>query len=135
MGGESRRQRQMGRVMLGDDDEPGRVFVQTVDNARPRNPADAGKAVAAMGDEGVHERAGPVARRRMHHEARRFVNYDDVRILVAHVEGDVLAARRGRGRRRRGQAVSLARAQPPGGVGEGRAVAGERAPLDQRFQP
>ena len=47
-----------------------------------RHAADAGQAVAAMGDQRVDQRAGRVAGGRMHHEARRLVDDDDLVVLV-----------------------------------------------------
>ena len=51
----------LGRVVAGDDQQPGRVAVEAVDDARPRDPGDAAVVVAA-GEQRVDERALPVAR-------------------------------------------------------------------------
>ena len=70
MVGELRREAAMGAVGLGHDHEAGGVLVETVNDARPRHAADAGKARAAMGDEGVHQRAGVMAAGGMDDETR-----------------------------------------------------------------
>ena len=50
-----------------------------------------------MGDQRVDQRSGRVARGRMHHEAGRLVDDDDVVVLVDDVERDILALRLGIG--------------------------------------
>ena len=59
----------MRAVVLRHDHEAGRVLVEPVHDAGPPLAADAGKAVAAMGDQRVDQRAGPVAGGGMHDEA------------------------------------------------------------------
>ena len=81
----------MRAVVLGDHHQPGRVLVEPVHDAGPAHPADAGQAGAAMGDQRVDQRAGLVAGRRMHHEALRLVDDDDVVVLVDDIERDILA--------------------------------------------
>ena len=67
----------MGLVGLGHDHQAGGVLVEPVHDARPLDPADAGQARAAMGDQRVDQRAGGVAGGRMHHQALRLVDDDD----------------------------------------------------------
>ena len=58
--------------------------------------------VAAMGDQGVDQRAVGIAGGRMHDEARRLVDDDEVLVLVDDLQRDVLALRHcRRGRRHR----------------------------------
>ncbi len=90
MGGELVAQRLMRRVVLGDDEEAGRSLVEPMHDAGALDAADAGKAVAAMGDERVDQRAARVSGARMHDEVRRLVDDDDVAIFVNHVEIDGL---------------------------------------------
>jgi hypothetical protein len=89
--GELRAQRRVRLVGLGDDQQAARVLVEAVDDAGPAHAADAREAVAAMGDERVDQRAGPVAGGRMDDEARRLVDDDEVRVLEDDGERDVLA--------------------------------------------
>ena len=49
-----------------------------------------------MGDQGIDQGAGLVARRRMDDEARRFVDDDQVAVLVDHGEGNGFGQRRWR---------------------------------------
>ena len=46
-----------------------------------------------MRDQRVDQRAGPVAGGRMHHEALRLVDHDQVVVLVDDIERDVLGLR------------------------------------------
>jgi hypothetical protein len=57
MVGELLGQAAVGEVALGADDQSRRVLVEAVDNARPGDAADARKAVAAMGDQRIDQRA------------------------------------------------------------------------------
>ena len=88
-------------VGLGDDQQPGRVLVEPVDDARPPDPADARQARAAMADQRVDERARRMARRRMDDEPRRLVDDDQMLVLEDDVERHVLAGERRILRRRR----------------------------------
>ena len=47
--GELRGEALMGEVVLGDDEEPGRVLVEPMHDARPLHAADAGEAVVRNG--------------------------------------------------------------------------------------
>ena len=49
--GKLSRQPFMRRVALGDHQQAGRVLVDPVDDAGPRDPADAGKLAAALGND------------------------------------------------------------------------------------
>ena len=59
-------------------------------------PPMPGQAVAAMMDQRVDQRAGPVAGAGMHDQPGRLVDDDQLVILVEDVERDVLALRLGR---------------------------------------
>src|SRR5262249_60751505 len=67
---------------------------------RPAIAADAGKAVAAMGDQGIDQRSGPITGGRMNDETCRFVDDDDVGVLVDHLKWDRLRTGPRRLRRR-----------------------------------
>src|SRR5205814_9611849 len=57
------RQRAVGGLGLGDDEEPARVLVETMHDPRPAHPADAGEALAAMRQQRIDQRALGVAAR------------------------------------------------------------------------
>ncbi len=59
----------MGMVVLGNHHDAAGVLVQPVDDAGALDAANARQAVAAMMDQRVDQRAGPVAGARMHDEA------------------------------------------------------------------
>ena len=65
-------------------------------DAGPAHAADTRKTFAAMSNQGIHERSGPIAGRRMHHEAARLVDNDNVVVLVDDRKRDVLGVRFGR---------------------------------------
>ena len=67
--GELRGERPMGMIVLGHHHQPRGVLVEPVDDAGRRLAADAGQALAAMRDQRIDERAGPMAGGRMDHEA------------------------------------------------------------------
>ena len=81
-------------VRLGHDHEPARVLVQPVDDARPGNAANAGEALAAMGDERVHKRSVQVSGAWVDDQPGRFVDHDEAVILVNHRESDRFAGER-----------------------------------------
>ena len=76
------------RVALRDDEQPRRVLVQAVHDAR------AEWVVAARGParQRLRERPGVVARRRMDGDAGRLVDDDQVVVLVDDLERDVVGA-------------------------------------------
>lgn len=77
-------------VVLGDDEEAGGVFVDAVDDAGAGDAADAGKGVAAMGEEGVYQRHVGVAGGGVDGEAGGFVDDEEVVVFVDDIEGDSL---------------------------------------------
>ncbi|MGY4340437.1 hypothetical protein ACVWW3_005343 [Bradyrhizobium sp. LM2.9] len=91
--GELRGERGMREVVLGDHHQPRGVLVQPVHDAGPAHATDARQRASAMGDQRVHQRAGLVARRGVHHQPPGLVEDDDVVVLEHDVEGDILAFR------------------------------------------
>ena len=77
-------------VALGDDEEPGRLLVQPMNQPRSFGPAALGE-LAAAAHEGVHQRPRPVARSRMDDHAGCLVHHEKVAVLVDDPERDVLA--------------------------------------------
>src|SRR5690606_15042537 len=71
----------VGRIVLGGDQNTAGVLVEAVHDPRPTDAADAREGVAAMIDQRVDERAGPVAGARVDNEAGRLGDDDDVEIL------------------------------------------------------
>ena len=93
MVGELRGQRLVRAVVLRRHHQPGGVLVEPVHDARPPDPADPGKAGAAMGDQRIDQGSRFMTGGRMHHEPPRLVDDDDVVILVDDIERDILAGR------------------------------------------
>src|SRR5438105_1004455 len=75
------RQGAMGGLGLGNDEEPARVLVETMHDARPAHSADPGEAGTAMRQQRVNQGALWIARRGMHHQAGRLVDDDQVLVL------------------------------------------------------
>ena len=71
VGGELPGQAFVGDVGLGDDQQARRVLVDAVDDAGPRDAADARQAAAAMVEQGVDQRAVEIAGGGMDDQARR----------------------------------------------------------------
>ena len=86
-------------LRLRDDDEPRCVLVEPVDDSRPRHAADSGERRAVV-QQSIHERAGEMARRRMHDHSGGLVHDDHVVVFEHDVERNVLRLgnRRHRGR-------------------------------------
>ena len=72
----------MRRIVLGDDQEAGRVFVEAVNDPGPFDAADPGQAFSAMGNQRVDQGTGLVSGRRMDHETRRLVDDEQVVVFV-----------------------------------------------------
>ena len=86
MRGELPRQPFVGDIGLGDDQQPGRVLVDAVDDARPRDAADPRQAAAAMVEQGVDQRPVAIAGGRMDDQPGRLV--DDQQMLVLEDDGE-----------------------------------------------
>ena len=108
----------MRRIALGDGEQARCVFVNTVDNARALNAADARKARAAMGDESIDQCAALVACGGMHDKARRLVDDDEIIILIDNGQRNVLALGLRREGRRHVDLNSRARRNTRGRVNE-----------------
>ncbi len=132
--GELRRQRLVRGVGLGHHHQPGGVLVEPVHDARPLDAADAGQAGAAVGDQRIDQRAGFVAGGRMHDETFRFVDDDDVVVLVDDVERDVLRFRLGGNGGRHVDCDRIARGDMISGVANGPGADRNRTCEDQGFQ-
>ena len=83
----------MGEIVFGRDHHAGGVLVEPMDNAGPSYAAHAGKAFTAMGQQGVYQCALIVPGGRVHDEACRLVDDDNVRIFIENCKRDILALR------------------------------------------
>ncbi len=124
----------MGGVGLGHHHQAGGVLVEPVHDAGPLDAADAGQAVAAMGDQRVDQRALGVAGGRMHHQARRLVDHDQRVVLVDDIERDRLARGLGRLGRRQRDGDGVAGFDVAGGIADRARRDRDLAVEDQRLQ-
>ena len=83
----------MGEFGFRDDHDAGRVLVQPVHDAGAALAADAGQALAAMGDEGVDQRAVRIAGGGVDDQAGRLVQHQQIGVLIEYRERQVLAER------------------------------------------
>ena len=90
---------EVGRLVLGHHHHARGVLVEAMDDARPDRAADAGQLAPAVVEERVDQRARGVARRRVHHQARRLVDRDQVGVLEQHRQREVLGRHVDRRRR------------------------------------
>ncbi len=88
-----------------------------------------------MGDQRVDQRAGLVAGGRMHHEAFRLVDDDDVVVLIDNIQRDIFAGWLGGDRLRHVDCDRIAGIDMISGVADGGAFDGDGTCENQRFQP
>lgn len=98
--GELCAQRLMRGIVLRGDHQSGRVLVEPMDDAGTADAADTRQAGATVGDQGVNQRPGLVARRGVNHQSLGLVDDDEIFVLVDDVERDGFAFRLGGPRRR-----------------------------------
>ena len=121
-------------VVLGDDEQAAGVLVEPVDDAGPAHAADAGEALAAMGDEGVDQRAVLMAAGGVDDEAGGLVDDDQMLVLEDDGERDVLADRRGRLGLGHDEAEALADGDLAAGIGDHDPVDADAAFLDHLLE-
>ena len=88
---ELRTQMTMGEIVLGDDHDAAGFLVEAMYDARPPDAADARQCIAAMVDQRIDKRTGPIAVPGMDHQPGRFVDDDEVSVLVENIECDIFA--------------------------------------------
>lgn len=82
----------MARVILRDDKNAARFFVEPMDDSRTFFAADAGK-IFAVGEERVHQGVLLMPGARMNHEARRLVQDEKIVVFKKNIERDGLRLR------------------------------------------
>ena len=75
-------QTRMRRLGLGGDHDARSFLVESVDNTGTSHAANALKAVAAMVQQRIDQRAAPIAWCGMHHHAGRFVDDHEIGVLM-----------------------------------------------------
>ena len=88
-----------------------------------------------MGNQRIHERPRLMSRARMHDEAGRLVDDDDVVVLVNDIERDLFAQGLGGHRRRHVDCDRIPLHDMISGVADGRVFHRDLAVEDQGFQP
>ena len=82
------RQPPMRAIIFGHNQQTRCVFIQPMNDTGTFDPANTRQAFTAMGDQSVHQRAGLVAGGRVHHKAGRFIEHDEVIILIMDIKGN-----------------------------------------------
>ncbi len=80
----------MGDVVLRDHQQSARIFIDTVDDARPQLAVDAGQFIQLV-HQTVHQRAAVMAGRRVDDHSFRFVYDCDIRILIDDVQVQIFS--------------------------------------------
>ena len=112
MGSKEFAQALMGRICLGDNEKAGGVLVKAVDDARPADAADAGKAIAAVGDQRVDQGSRVMAGGWMDDETGRLVDDDQMGVFIGDGQAHRFGVGRGIGRFRHGQSYLGRRFDP-----------------------
>ncbi len=122
-------------IGLRDDHQPARVLIDTVDDAWALHAADAGEAVAAMGEQRVDEGAIGIAWGRVDDETGGLVEHEKLIVLIDDVQGHRL--RLGPVGDRRGQSddEALTAFDPHRGVVYRFAIQAHLTGFDQLLEP
>ena len=80
----------VGGIVFSGDDEAAGVPVDAVDDAGAQLAADARKAPGAVVQQGIDQGAVRVPRGRVDHHAHGLIHHDHIRVLVDHLQGNVL---------------------------------------------
>jgi hypothetical protein len=75
-------------VIFGGDYQPTRLFVEAVHDSWPFYAADAGKAISAMREKRIYQRAAAIPRSRVNNKPGGFIDYNQIIILVNDIEWD-----------------------------------------------
>lgn len=129
------RQRMEGRLVLDGDHHATGVLVEAVDDARSPLSPDARQLLAAVGDERVDQSPVRVAGSRMDNQAGRFVDHDQVAVLVKNGEVQWLSRRRCFPRLGNFYGETLFRFDPCRGLNYCRRAAVDRSLFDELFDP
>src|SRR5262249_50068390 len=112
-----------------------RVLVDPMHDTWTPDPTDSFQRIAAMGEERVDQGLVPVARRRMHNQARRLVDHDEGPVLVDDIERDLLRDRPVRDRRGDDYANRRTCTNALRWIGGDGAVQADPALFDKRLDP
>jgi len=125
----------VGGLGLGDDHQPARILIEAMNDTRPADPADPGKADPAVADQGVYERAVRVSRRGVDNQARGLIDDDQMCVLEADIQSNRLPDRRCIYIIRANYDEFLAASDSQRRVAQSCSFAGDIAVMDQPFEP
>jgi hypothetical protein len=75
-------------VIFGDDYQTTRLFVEAVDDSWPFYAADSGKAISAMREKRIYQRAAAVPGGGVNNKSGGFIDYNQIIIFVNDIEWD-----------------------------------------------
>ena len=83
------RKRFVGSIVLGCQNKTAGVFIDPVDNSRSHGSVQIGQVISAMIKQRVDKSTVQIADRRMNDHPLRFVDDNDIIVLISYVEWDV----------------------------------------------
>ncbi len=125
----------MGGIVFGRYHQTAGILIQPMHDAGSGNTANAGQAAGAMGQQSIDQGTVWVAGCRMHHQAHRFIDDDQVLILIDHAERDRLGERDRRARRRYGDGINFPSLDLGRDIADDFAATGYVGILDQVLKP
>ena len=82
--------RPVSRIRLADDEGPGRILVDPVNDTGPHDPVDPRQIAPAVGQDRVYEGSGHIPGCGVNDHSLGLVDDEDVRILIDDIKRDVL---------------------------------------------
>ena len=92
----------VGGVILGHDQQPTGILIDAMHNTGAYLSIDSGKAVPAVIQQGIHQRAGIITCRRVNHHSLGLIHYQQVVVLIYDLQRDILGLGAGGYRVRQG---------------------------------
>ena len=78
----------MGNIILGNHQQSGSIFINSVDDARPLYAVNIRK-IFAVKQQGIDKGSRIVPVGRVYHHAPRFIDDNNIPVLINNVQGDI----------------------------------------------
>ena len=92
----------VGGVILRHNQQPAGILIDAMHNTGAYLSIDAGKAVPAVIQQGIHQRAGIITCRRVNHHSLGLIHYQQIIVLIYDLQRDILGLGAGGYRVRQG---------------------------------
>ena len=103
----------MRRIIFGHHHNAARILIEAMDNARALFAANARQAVAAMRQQRIDQCAVGATGCGMHHHISRFIDDQQIIVLIQHIKRNVLRFHRRVDGRRQGEGDNIILFDPP----------------------